>query len=343
MAHAGRNLVITLALAALLVSHSFGQEPAPNCPSCGPEPHGPFLSSFHEGPPPCAPYEDANGPLLKGSPLLDWPAYAPPGVFGAVELDTVGPHVKNRLTGPVTVNGATDTIQIGGADLNWTVSPRFEFGYRLAQGAGEILVAYQFLDTSGSGVLPGFDPAGGTGNLHSRLDLHVIDLDYGGREPTLAFGPNWDWKWKVGVRLASVYFDSQAASPLLEQRAANHFFGAGPHAGLDMGYCFPGTGLELFGRVETALTVGQVTQSFEEVFTPGTPAAVGGASRVHHTQPVPFLGLQAGVTWSPVENSPFRLTAGYTFGSWWSVGEIDPDSRGDVTVQGIFVRGEWRY
>jgi hypothetical protein len=294
------------------------------------------------GPPACAPYEDYNGPLLKGSPLLDWPEWAPPGVFGAVELDIVGPHVKNRLMGPVSVNGGTDQVHTPAAALDWTVAPRFDLGWRFAQGAGELLVSYQFLTTAGTESLPGFDAANHAAAVHSRLDMQVLDLDFASREPAWLLGCNWDWKWRAGVRLAGIFFDARATSPLLEQRTANNFVGAGPDAGLELRRSFPGTGLAAFARVETALVVGSVHQSFEEAFTTPT-GAVGGATSLRHSQPVPFLGLAAGVSWSPPQREQLRVTAGYILQNWWSAGDLAPDSRGDVTVQGIFVRGEWRY
>jgi hypothetical protein len=258
-------------------------------------------------------------------------------------LDLVGPHIKNRLTGSVTVNGATDQVHLPTAELDWTVAARFEFGYRLAQGSGELLLSYRFLTTSGSDTIAAFDAAGNPGALHSRLNLNVIDLDYGSRETPGNLGPNLDWKWKVGVRLASVFFDSRAESAALEKRTSNDYFGAGPHAGLDLWHYFEGTGLALFGRIETAFLIGRVHQSYEEVFTAADGTQTGGTTRLRHAQPVPVLALQAGVTWSPPGSQHLRFTAGYTFEDWWNVGEIDPSAHGEVMVQGVFLRGEWRY
>src|SRR6516164_3936047 len=120
-----RDLLIAIALAVLVVSNGYGQPagpasapaalPHPAPCSCEPSNTLPQLMLAPPGiagPPACAPYEDDNGPLLKGSPFLDWPACAPPGCFGAIELDLVGPHIKNRLTGSVTVNGATDQVHL---------------------------------------------------------------------------------------------------------------------------------------------------------------------------------------------------------------------------------------
>ena len=33
---------------------------------------------------------------------------------------------------------------------------------------------------------------------------------------------------------------------------------------------------------------------------------------------------------------------GYQFEQWWNLGRTD-DSNAELTIQGVFVRGEWRY
>jgi hypothetical protein len=288
------------------------------------------------GPPACAPYDDSNGPLLKGHPLLDEPACAPPGWFAAIEVDVIGPHIKNHLVSALPVTSLGDQVHVQDAALDWTGSPRFDFGYRLAEGAGELLVSYRSAATSGSDT-----PTGTTATLHSRLDVNVLDLDYGGREYSLL--PNWDMKWLVGFRLASVYFDERATSALLEQRTSNFYEGIGPHVRLDLWRPLPGTGLALFGRLDTAyLLVGQVQQSFEEVSIAANGTRTGGALRETHNQPAPVLGVQAGVDWRPPGSTNLSFAAGYTFERWFLVGDVQA-SHGDVTIQGVFLRGEYSY
>src|SRR5207248_1661444 len=114
--------------------------------------------------------EDNNGNLLKGDPLLDCsPWAAGGGWFGALEVDAVGPAVKNRLNAPLVIGGVTTTVQLPSADLGWTAMPRVELGYRLGQAAGEFLIAYRGLHSTGSGTLAGFDAAGTAAPLSSRL------------------------------------------------------------------------------------------------------------------------------------------------------------------------------
>jgi hypothetical protein len=318
-----------------------GTAPGPHLPTDhGASPaHG--LTPPPHGPPACAPYEDKNGPLLKGHPLLDEPSFAPPGWFGAVEVDVVGPHIKNRLvsTFPV-VPGGVEQVHLPTAALDWTGAPRFELGYRLAQGAGEVLLAYRFVVTAGSETLPGFGPGGEAGALHSRLDVQVLDLDYGGREYSLL--PRWDMKWLAGFRLGNVFFDSRAAGPLLVEHTSNTYYGGGPHVRLDL-WRHPGpAGLALFGRLDLAyLLFGEVRQHFEEAVTgPGAPA--GGELRETHNQPAPVVGVQAGVDWRVTGNPQLSFAAGYTFERWFVIGDVQ-QSHGDLTIQGVFLRGEYQY
>src|SRR5262249_42661383 len=125
-------------------------------PACPPAP-----CALPPAPPACAPYEDINGPVLIGDALLERPGTPPRGWFGAVELDFFGPHLRNRLVNTVDVAGLfTDVVDVPTPDLDWAVSPRFELGYRFAEGTGAFLMSYYFLTTRGSDVVTGFDPIG---------------------------------------------------------------------------------------------------------------------------------------------------------------------------------------
>ena len=72
-------------------------------------------------------------------------------------------------------------------------------------------------------------------------------------------------------------------------------------------------------------------------------AMIGGATNVHHTQAVPTLGFEAGLSWTP---SPAwgwrRFTFCYVFEHWWDLGNA-AGSRAELTAQGIFFRGEFGY
>ena len=73
------------------------------------------------GPAACAAYEDRNGPLLIGNPLLDY-APAAPGWLAGIDLGLVVPHIANKLTSPVRLaNGVTDLVHLPTADLEGVI------------------------------------------------------------------------------------------------------------------------------------------------------------------------------------------------------------------------------
>ncbi len=211
------------------------------------------------GPAPCIPYEDRNGPLLIGDPLLDRPP-ATPGWIGAIELAGVVPHRQDTLRQPVTLsNGTTGVVALPNAPLHAQIMPTLTFGYRWGQATGDVTMSYRFVAGAGTEFLgpgAGFTPAGATDR--SRLNFQVLDIDYGNYEPSL--GPQWDMKWRIGVRGVMNYSDNQAASAFLAQQTTNRFWGIGPHAALDLRRWIGDTGLALYGRLDTSIPIGRVAQ-----------------------------------------------------------------------------------
>jgi hypothetical protein len=321
----------------------------PVYPGLGPPPPGTVLPP-PPPPPPGAPFEDRNGPLLVGDPLLDQPQFGRPGWFAAVDVAVLAPHFNDRLTHTVTLpGGITNTVSLPGADLDWTGSPRLEIGYRMPEGCGEFSLGYRSVVSDARATL--FTPDGNVGELKSRLNVNVVDLDYGSPESSLA--PNWLMRWKVGVRFAAVYFDSRAAIVLPDpaipgggtvmERVSNNFVGAGPHAGLELERHLFGTPLSLYGSLDGAVVVGHISQDFEQVWTFDTTGAqVGGALRDSGTQAVPVLSLQLGVRLAPFGCDGMRLSLGYVFEDWFDVGNLN-SSRGYLIDQGIYFRSEFNF
>jgi hypothetical protein len=227
------------------------------------------------------------------------------------------------------------------AHLAWTGSPRLELGYRFPENAGAALVSYRSVVSSGSSHLDDFDPLG-TAFLHTRLNLNSLDIDYVGAD--LPFAPFWDLKWQLGVRVAGVYYSTQAVGQVREQRANNNFVGAGPHAaiGLERELEFL-PGFAAYGRLDGAVVVGNDSQSFEETDLLPGGGQVGGASRFSETRSSPMLGLQLGLSYAPhCDPHWFRFSFGYQFEQWWGVGSAG-GNHGDVRFQGLFFRGEFNY
>lgn len=278
-------------------------------------------------------------PVLVEDPILELPEVGAPGWFEAVDVGILVPHLNNHLSGAVDVGGSTRNVTVPVTELDWNMATRFEIGYRFAEGAGEVLASFRNLNARGRDWLPSYDLLGG-GTLQTRLDMNVGDIDYGVRDPSL--GPMWDVKWRVGARVAGVYFDSRAQGALLGQRISNNFVGAGPHAVLDLWRKIGINGLALFARTEGAVVIGGLGQSFEETQSVRGVPFLGGALRDTGIQSVPVLNLQLGVGWVPPGQERLRMVAGYQYEHWWYLGYLG-ESRADLRAQGVFFRCEFGY
>jgi hypothetical protein len=294
---------------------------------------------------------------LQQDPLLD-SACAHPGWLFDVELDYLGSHVFNHVgqfvsPTPVPVPFA---VSVPMARLDWTASPRFELGYRLPSGFGELDFSYRFLLASGSGITDDALAApDGPAALLSHLQLRVADLDYANRETSLEtmLGPGFGMKWRLGLRTADAIFDSRAnepfaapASGFYERSISNHFWGIGPHAAVELSRRWNETGLGLVFRLDGGILFGTVTQKFSELST--TP---GGSSafELDNLQQVPMLSGFLGLDWRPSRLPNIDLQVGYTGEYWWNVGRLsDPDiyngaTAGEVGDYGPLFRLEYNY
>jgi hypothetical protein len=146
------------------------------------------------------------------------------------------------------------------------------------------------------------------------------------------------------MRSTVTYFDSHATGEIVHQSSSNLFGGAGPLVGAEVrrGLDFlPGLGA--YGRVETAVVIGSVSQHFEESVQPVGGSVTSGDSRRHAIRAVPVLGFETGLTYMPPEfGSWLRFDLGYKVEGWWGLGSTG-ESHGDLGVQGFFFRGEFRY
>src|SRR5262245_37446062 len=128
MFRTGHGLLLVLGLLAQPVC-GFAQEPlaSPNVP-----PHVVPAAPYASPPAP-------ENPLLAPQPYEIGGPSAGPGWFSNVELGLVKPHIKSRVTSGTPLSDAfADPVQLPIAELNWTVAPRLEFGYRLPEGYGDI-------------------------------------------------------------------------------------------------------------------------------------------------------------------------------------------------------------
>jgi hypothetical protein len=236
--------------------------------------------------------------------------------------------------------GSTYTVQLPETGLDWTVSPRFDLGYRFQDGLGELQLSYRFLATEGRSTLVGYDLDGSNAPLRSRLSTNVLDFDYATRVFDLK---RLNLQYRVGGRLATVFFDSLADGFFIQDHVKNDFVGGGAHTGLDAWYTLGDSRLALFGRIDGGVVVGSIHQSFSEVYVQQDGTLTGGATDIHTTQAVPMLSFQAGLAWTPGWRHLWsRYSFGYTFDQWWDIGTAGP-SQADLTIQGVFLRAEYAF
>jgi hypothetical protein len=244
---------------------------------------------------------------------------------------------------PVTSAGPNPLVAPPSAGLNWTVSPRFEVGYRMPNAPRLFALSYRFLVSDGSATEPLGDSLAA---VRTRLSLNEITMDYGSLLIPLA--PRWDAQWRFGIQVATVYFDSRADLPSLFEQASNYFYGAGPHGRLDLYRRLAAVpGLSLFGRLDGVVLAGQIEQRYRFGITDAEGNTFNGSLFQRRTEAVPVLTVQAGLSYTPPRLPRLHLSTGYQFQDYWSLGRFHeaPDAAPGVTANGelithaIYLRG----
>jgi hypothetical protein len=310
--------------------------PPPPAPIVGPPTAAP--SPFPPAPPP-----DARNPLFQPrDPGPDgWGPYGPfstlPTIFANVEVDILKPHLKAALSNSVSFgDGTQSTVRPPTTQVGWTAAPRFEVGWYLPNSLGLFALSYRGFATDGRQDATSLD--GIPFALRTRLDLNQVAFDYGSMP--YSFAPRWDISSRIGIALADVFFDNQAVSAAQTLYASNNYYGAGPHVRGDLRRhigLLPG--LDLFGRADLMVLVGQIHQRFREDDVNPDGSVREGEFTQRKTQTVPVLTLQTGLSYIPPSLSNWRFTLGYQFEEWWFVGQVDGlDSRGQFNTNGVFLR-----
>jgi hypothetical protein len=356
--------------------------PEPEFLKTFPRPPGQPTSLLAPPPPPGPPPPDLERPYFQPDPLLDPPALGPIGWFADVDIGILKPHLVNQLSLPVTFPsssppatgnvpgippGVTTSagqnfisppmpaaplsviVGVNSSHLNWTVSPRFEVGYRLPSGFGGIALAYRFLVSQGSEGVIGAD---GPATLSSRLNANVVDLDWVSHEYVL-----WaicEMRVRFGLRYLNVYFDSQANEPFAEAAAGSTIFNQrttdstwviGPHAGVDLRRRLGFWGLAILGFVDISEGWGRVRQNYFVFTTSGTNGLPQAAQdSISSSDAVPVLTARLGLNWQPPAYANIHLFAGYQLDYWWNIGRMGSFTTfGYFFDSGIVLRGEWNF
>jgi hypothetical protein len=313
-----------------------------------------------------APFDEAlpseNGELAPPGQTIGW--------FANIDGALIKPHIDSHLNSgsnikapfltPSTPTNSVQTslppgsnaniiapfgdhITLPIAPLSWTGSPFIRLGYRFANGAGDVRLDYRLVASQGSETLAHFDAAG-DGWLKSRLNVQRVNLTYGTSE-FLTDMPEMNRLWAVrfGISAADVFFDSQARGrQVLQQTASNSFGGVGPTLAFQFHKPIAQSRVSLYGELDATGLIGFTRQHFSEtVATEDGPLSASVALR-RQSDGVGIFGFEGGASYTPWKDRLWRFTLGYQWQRWWWVG-ASSDSNAALTLQGFFLRGEWRY
>ena len=363
------------AIAREVVAQESVPQPLPSGPEYGvgagvlealPRPRDTPRSLFGPAQPPSAGGVALDGPYFVSDPLLDPSFFPSPSWFGGAEVQIVKPHLRPELIGstlpghyvPVYENNSpigpnATTLNIAGAPLDWTASPRVFAGYRLPAGFGEFMVAYRHLGTSGTGTSP--ETTGPVSNF-TRFAFDTLDIDYASRQ--LSLWPNWDMKWAIGLRNMFLSYSLQASQPfdqasagtnILFARSSNTLWGIGPHAALELNRRLGDSGFSLYFRADFGAGFSKVFDQWNTVSS--TTGANGrplpGQTNSFGNQFIPQINGRAGVSWQPAPTSGIRAFMGYQYEVFWDLNRLpqfnstpySPPSLGQYWSQGIVLQG----
>ncbi len=299
----------------------------------------------------------AAPPLPSPDPLLDRPGAPLPGLFVNVEPDIVGVHFRNQFHIAVPVNAVrTDTVQFPGPRLDDALSMRVEAGWRLEDGWGDLLVGYRFLCTQGGNGETAAATGVGSAQNSGRLALNSFDFAYQSHE--FALGPDWDMRWRTGIRTTFFYYDARLAlaepaagvGALLGEGERNYFVGIGPLLALELSWKTPLPGLAVFGRIDGGLQFGHISQTGAEILA-GSAGATEFESTGGWEVTVLSLSEEAGLSYTLPDWNYSRLMLGFHYETYFQLGRLNPtggqppppNSRGQLDDVGVFLRAEWNF
>ncbi|MGH7172065.1 MAG: Lpg1974 family pore-forming outer membrane protein [Gemmataceae bacterium] len=312
--------------------------PALGAPSTIPPP-GPFAprptSPF---PPPDAqdPLYQPRDPGLNGWGLYDWFSM-PQQFFADKEVDILKPHLKGALTDTVTFpNGSQTTVQPPTTQVGWTAAPRIEVGWFIQPSLGFFALSWRGFADQAEQTVTGLN--GTPFALRTRLDVNQVVFDYG--SVPYSYAPRWFLSGRIGMAAADVFFDNRAVNAVQTPYASNNYYGAGPHARMDLRREFNlMPGLSAFAQPDLMVLVGQIHQRYEETDVAADGSSVTGSFTQRKTQTVPVFTLRTGLSYVPSNLNNWRFMVGYEFEEWWFIGQVDmAASRGQLSTNGVFLR-----
>ncbi len=275
------------------------------------------------------------------------------GLFVDFELFVAQPSITVTPVPPVNFSQVPPR-SLPLAQPDTYVSPYFEVGYRFAQGHPYLAFYYRFLDCKGQQDLT--NSAGVPYSLTSDYRVNLFGLDFGGGTappPTdlVRAASQWAFGWRIGVQGVNIAVNSQVQRDSYTASVDNNFWAGGVHGRLELEHRFKfAPGLSIFGRVDGSLLVGEGTRSSQVVFPDASGALQGRDWTYSMTKPAPVLMTILGLSFRPDGLPDLRLSAGYVFEQWWSMGLVTHDqtgigigTQGESTSHGLFLQARYDF
>lgn len=262
-----------------------------------------------------------------------------PSYFFNLDFGLVRPRLKHP--------GDSETGDFN-QKLDWTVSPRFEFGL-MNRGMFNPYFGYRgiYSDASAAAYEPFLDTDYA---LFSSAELHA--MDFGVLTEPMMLLSVIQAQWDLSIRLTVADFYNRADFGFIANepsyfivRARQQFVGAGPRTGLRMALPFRDTGLSLSTMADVGLQWGsyRAKASIESMVDGESSYEEETASKggiLWHT------GAQIGLRYAPPQFCErLSFTAGYMYEAWFSkdLNMMSDSSVGRFDYHGPFFRMEWRY
>jgi hypothetical protein len=260
----------------------------------------------------------------------------PPKFYFSLDLALVEPQLRGNHTSDSSFSPR----------LDWTVSPRFEFG--LANwGAWNPYIGYRVVDSDHRER--SFDDASGTGVFFNRsAELNAIDLGIQSETSSLfsVLQARWDLSARISTLNVRDSFDFEYPDgSFWTAQVKQQFVGAGPRGGIKVDLPFRDSGWSIGGQAYGGFQWGGYRATWHVQSGDGMTVqednehtAKGGLLWQLETQ----LALK--YSWPPCEPRVI-YSMGFMYDIWFSkdLGFLSGDDSGRFQFYGPFVRFEWRF
>jgi hypothetical protein len=164
-------------------------------------------------------------------------------------------------------------------------------------------------------------------------------------------------RWGAGLRTLFLFFDSriQFIDPAMDpgtplaQTESNHLRCYGVWGFCDIERKMPLPGLAIFGRLEGTDTYARTSQQYTETVA-GSPGGgpLGFVNRFDGSVGVSILREVLGLSYTVPQWNYARFMLGYQYETYFQIGRQSPtsgiiDTRGQLDVHGLFLRGEFTF